>query len=263
LDAQLPKEDIGSEREFFDKFYRERRDRVDPHEPLWISRATHPRSRPLDYWEYTFYLLGDLRGKRALEVGCGGGWMTRMMALKGALVSAIDVSEEGCISTRMKLEKDGLPFETICTMDAHALTFPDNTFDAVLIAGVLHHVNIAKALAEARRVLKPGGKLVCFEPMRYGRFALLLRRLYLQIKGIQEHEHTEHEEALTDAELSPFYELFPKGFIRKFNLLAKTNQLKNRFGLFAESLRWADYILLSVFPPLRSCCTCMVCCFEK
>lgn len=260
---QALKEDVESERTFFDRYYREHRVGSDPLEPLWTIRATHPRSRPLDYWEYTFYLVGDLHGKRALEIGCGGGWLTRMLALRGGLISAIDVSEEGCISTRSKLQASGLPFETICVMDAHAMKFPDSYFDLVFMAGVLHHLNVAKALSEARRVLKPGGKIICYEPMRYGKFMRLLKTLWLKTKGLQDYGHTEHEDALIDRDLFPFQQLFARGFVRKFNFLAKTERLKNRFGTFAESLRWADYVLLSAVPVLRRYCTCVVCCFEK
>ncbi len=257
------KEDIASEIKFFDRFYLERRGRSDPLDAQWLRAAVHPRAIPLDYWEYTFHLFGNIRGKRVLEVGCGGGWLTRMLAAKGAMVSAIDVSEEGCISTRLLLERHGLPYETICAGDAHRLQFADGTFDAVLIAGVLHHVNLPKALAEIRRVLKPGGKVIGYEPMRYGKLAMRLRTAYLRFRGLSEHEHTEHEEALSDADLAPFREQFADGFTRKFNFVAKTNQLRNRFGVFAELLRWTDYILLSIVPPLRRYCTCVVFSFRK
>ncbi|HEV2488863.1 MAG TPA: methyltransferase domain-containing protein [Candidatus Acidoferrales bacterium] len=257
------KENISSEREFFDKYYREHRGRTDPLESIWIAKATNPIARPLDYWEYTFHLVGTLDGKRALEVGCGGGWLTQMLALKGAVVSAIDVSEEGCVSTKLKLESKGLRYESICVMDGHAMTFPDESFDIVFMAGVLHHVNIPRVLAEVRRVLKPHGKIVCYEPLRYGRLMRSLKQVWLRARGLKDYNHTEHEEALTDEDLAPFWQLFEKGFVRKFNFLAKTDRLKNRFGRIAQLLRWTDYVLLSTVPPLRRYCTCAVCCFEK
>ena len=263
IEKEAVKEDVATERAFFDHYYRDHRDRQDPLDSTWVAKATHPSSWPLDYWEYTFYLVGDLHGKRALEIGCGAGLLTRMLALKGASVSAIDVSEEGCISTRMKLEKNGLPFETICVMDAHSLKFLDESFDLVFMAGVLHHVNIQKVLVEVRRVLRAGGRVVCYEPLRYGRIMRFLKDFWLKAKGLRDHDQTEHEEALADAELIAFGQTFSAGFIRKFNFLAKTNRLENRFGLLASTLRWSDYLLLTAAPPLRRFCTCAVCCFEK
>jgi ubiquinone/menaquinone biosynthesis C-methylase UbiE len=263
IEKQMSKEDVASEAEYFDKYYREHRGQPDPLEPIWVAKALHPSPRPLDYWEYTFYLIGDLNGKTALEVGCGAGWMTRMLALKGALVSAIDVSEEGCASTKLKLQSNGLSFDTICVMDAHAMTFSDESFDLVVMAGVLHHVNLFKALSEIRRVLKPGGRFVCYEPLQYGPIMRFLKDIWLKVNGLQDYNTTKHEEALSDKHLAPLRKVFAKGSIRKFNFLAKTNRLKNRFGMTGQLLRWADYILLSAIPPLRRYCTCVVCCFEK
>jgi len=91
----------------------------------------------------------------------------------------------------------------------------------------------------------------------------LLKDFWLKAKGLQDHDRTEHEEALADADLVAFTQVFSAGFIRKFNFLAKTNRLRNRFGLLAGTLRWADYLLLTAAPPLRRFCTCAVCCFEK
>lgn len=50
-------------------------------------------------------------------------------------------------------------------MDAHALTFPDHSFDAVFGAGILHHLNLEAALKEIVRVVKPDGMVVFGEPM--------------------------------------------------------------------------------------------------
>lgn len=262
-EMQSSKEDTAAERRYFDCYYRENRDRRDPLEAVWIKKALRPSSRPLDYWEYTFYLVGDLNRKKALDIGCGSGWLTQMLALKGASISAIDISEEGCISTRKRLEGRGLPYDTIRVGDAHALNFPDAAFDLVFIAGVLHHVNIEKALLEVHRVLKPGGRVVCYEPLKYGPFMRLLKKAWFKAKGLHDHGHSENEEALTDSDLLPFEKVFGEGRIRKFNFLAKTNRMKNRFGAMARSLRWVDYIVLSVMPPLSRYCTCVVCCYVK
>jgi ubiquinone/menaquinone biosynthesis C-methylase UbiE len=177
-------------------------------------------------------------------------------------MSAIDISEEGCISTRRRLQDLGLPFETIRAMDAHALAFPNDTFDLVFIAGTLHHVEIRTVLSEVKRVLNPGGRVVCYEPMQYGRCMRALKDAWLFVNGLlKDRARTQHGESLTDRDPVPFREIFSRGVIRKFNFLAKTNRLKRR--ALAQSLRRADYILLSVLPPLRRYCTCVVCCFEK
>lgn len=264
--AQSAKEDIASETRHFDEYYRKTRkpaDRAGQVDQVWIDKAKNPDSRPLDYWEYAFYLVGDAKGKKVLELGCGGGWISRLLAFKGATMSAFDVSLEGCVSTREKLQDAGFSFDTIAVMDAHSTAFRSSTFDVVFLAGVLHHLNSAKIAQEVHRILKPGGKVVGYEPLKYGPVMWALRKIWLKLHGLKEYETTEHEEGLHSSDLAAFEQLFARGFALRLNFLAKTNRLSNRFGPLATTLRWIDYVLLSAFPSLRRYCTTIVMCFEK
>jgi len=93
-----------------------------------------------------------------LDVGCGPGTIT--IALKQYTRSAvgIDINPRAtAAAARMHAGIDRLAFVT-CTMTT--LPFPDAQFDAVLFHAVLYHLDpelLAATLAEARRVLKPGG----------------------------------------------------------------------------------------------------------
>jgi SAM-dependent methyltransferase len=217
----------------------------------------------LDYWEYTFHLVGDIRGKNVLEIGCGGGWITRMLALKGARVSACDVSLEGCRLTARRLDDWDLHHGTIAVMDAHHLGWADNSFDLVVVAGVLHHINIGKASEDIYRILKPAGRLVFYEPVKYGPVMWAIRQAWLRLHAMKEYQTTEHEEGLRESDLIPLKKIFASSFTRRFNFLAKTNRLGNRFGFFAASLRWIDFLLLTIFPLVRRYCTCIVGRFDK
>ena len=259
------KQDIHSEQEHFDRFYTERRASGDRAALLeaFKQRALHPRARPLDYWEYAFHLLGDVRGKTVLDLGCGGGWISRMLAAKGAQVVAFDVSLEGCRLTRDRLDGDGAPCYLVSMQDAHAMSLPSDRLDAVVVTGVLHHVSIRSVAAEIHRVLKPNGILVFYEPLRYGPWMWALRKLWLWLRGMKEDSKSEHEEALQDDDLAIFGDVFGDSLIRKFNFFAKTDRLQNRFGPLANTLRWIDFILLSVCPFLRRYCTAVVCRCQK
>jgi SAM-dependent methyltransferase/uncharacterized protein YbaR (Trm112 family) len=259
------KEDIDSEREHFDQYYRAQRNNPaqPPTDSEWIRRAVAPSPRPLDFWEYSFHLAGEVQGKKVLELGCGGGWISRLLAYKGPSISAVDISLQGCLATRDKLLAVGFQPECIAVMDAHRTAFKDATFDVIFIVGVLHHMNIGKLAREVHRILKPGGRMVCYEPLKYGPLMWALRSIYLKVKGLKEYSTTEHEEALKDSDLDPFRQLFAKSMVRRMNFIGKTNRFKNRFGSLAQTIRWADFLLLSAVPFFRRYCTTVVCCFEK
>jgi ubiquinone/menaquinone biosynthesis C-methylase UbiE len=107
---------------------------------------------------------GDFRNKNALEVGCGPGLDTALMAGKvgGGHVAAVDLSLESLRQAKRGLGELGLLNKvTLQHGDAEDLPFRDAQFDIVYSYGVLHHTpNTQRAIDEIYRVLKPGGKAI-------------------------------------------------------------------------------------------------------
>jgi SAM-dependent methyltransferase len=66
---------------------------------------------------------------------------------------------------------------TFHLMDAHDLQFSDAYFDVVFGSSILHHLNFCRALDEIRRVLKPDGKIMFFEPLGINPVSKVVRRL--------------------------------------------------------------------------------------
>jgi SAM-dependent methyltransferase len=104
--------------------------------------------------------LGLKEGARVLDVGCGTGrlaqWIAERVGTRGA-VAGIDPLEERIRIARSRGGGSGR-FEVGQAEDLRA--FDDASFDAVCLASVFHWVaDKAKALAEVRRVLRPGGRL--------------------------------------------------------------------------------------------------------
>lgn len=114
--------------------------------------------------------LLQMNGKRALDVGCGDGKFTRFLARSGAKTTGIDVVTAPLERARAKAAEEELDIAFI-EARAEDMPFADGSFDIVVFSNSLHHVDPAlmgKALAEAARVLMPGGELYVMEPVAEG-----------------------------------------------------------------------------------------------
>jgi len=100
--------------------------------------------------------LGPLVGKRVLDVCCGPGHLAAAMAKKGATVEGIDFA-----ATMIAKARENYPDLRFREADAEALPYDNGAFDDVACAfGVMHFDRPDVAIAEAFRVLQPGGRYV-------------------------------------------------------------------------------------------------------
>jgi ubiquinone/menaquinone biosynthesis C-methylase UbiE len=103
--------------------------------------------------------IGEVRGLAVLDLGCGTGRHAVWLAAAGAAVTAVDFSEGMLAEARRKPGAEALRF---LVHDLHEpLPFPDGAFDLVVSGLVLEHLRVLPGFfAEARRVLRPGGRAV-------------------------------------------------------------------------------------------------------
>jgi len=103
----------------------------------------------------------DLRGRRVMEAMCGGGFTTRALLQRGAVVTGLDISP-ACIAA---FHRRWPQCESICGSITQS-GLPDGSFDAVAIVGGLHHLHphLDPAVEEIHRILKPGGAFCFLEP---------------------------------------------------------------------------------------------------
>ena len=129
------------------------------------------RRRCLDKTEHRF--RGD---ERLLDVGCGDGGVAVLLAERVREVVAVDVE-----ASPEWQDTDRLAF---LVANAEQLPFDDDSFDAIHSKDSLHHMDDpAAALAEYRRVLRPGGSLVVIEGNRYNPV------FYVHMTRLLGHEH--------------------------------------------------------------------------
>lgn len=106
--------------------------------------------------------LANLKGKKVLEIGSGGGGHSMLFKKYGADMTSVDLTPERVVSTAKKFsllepKNSGVAF----VADAENLPFQNETFDIVYSNGVLHHSeNTEKCFDEVYRVLKKDGKAV-------------------------------------------------------------------------------------------------------
>jgi SAM-dependent methyltransferase len=98
-------------------------------------------------------------GRRVLEIGLGMGSDFLRFVRAGATANGVDLTDRAVSITRERLHAEGLKAD-VRVADAETLPFEDGSFDIVYSWGVLHHTpDPARAIAEAVRVVAPGGQL--------------------------------------------------------------------------------------------------------
>lgn len=116
------------------------------------------------------HLLGDLAGRRVLELGCGAAQGARWVRGRGADVIGLDISA-GMLGEALKLDARTGVAVPLVQADARALPFADQSFDVAFTAyGALPFVpELAPVFREVARVLRPGGRWVFSlpHPMRW------------------------------------------------------------------------------------------------
>lgn len=132
--------------------------------------------------------LDDVDGMTVLDLGCGHGEKSLLLLERGATVRGIDISQPYIDDVTQKaaqagFDKDRFDFRV---MDAHALTFADETFDLVIGSGILHHLDLQLSLNEINRVLRKGGRALFKEPLAANPLLKLFRILTPKARTVDE-----------------------------------------------------------------------------
>lgn len=166
-----------------------------------ITRYQSPPADTVYPLEFSYHLLGDVRGKTVLDFGCGNGENTILLVGRGARVLSMDISTASVKVAEKRLEMNGLENAAeFFTGSAHDICLPDESIDVVFGMAILHHLDLELSAKEVFRVLKPGGRAIFQEPVRNSNFVRFVRRLI----PYQAPDTSPFERPLTDAELKDF-----------------------------------------------------------
>jgi SAM-dependent methyltransferase len=195
-----------------------------------------------------FERLGDVAGRRVLDLGCGHGMASVVLARRGAHVTAFDLSPGYLAEAGRRAEANGVQVHLVRGA-GECLPFADASFDRIWGNAVLHHFDLRAAGRELHRVLAPSGLAVFCEP--WGENPLLdwaRRRLPYPGKG-----RTQEEHPLRRRDLRLLQERFPDLQCEGYQLLAMARRVL-RPGRLTAGLEWCDARLLRRVPALRRFC---------
>lgn len=146
------------ERSHFDRLAQRRGD------IWWGSCTVSGRRRLMRRADWMAEILGPFREARVLEVGCGTGALTLPLLerLPGLRLRACDISSRALeVASRRCAAFANASFEMADLVHA---PFPAAEFDVVIGNSVLHHMPLRESLNAIHRALRPGGRIIFFEP---------------------------------------------------------------------------------------------------
>jgi SAM-dependent methyltransferase len=185
--------------------------------------------------ELAYALVGDLRGKTVLHIGCGDGKAAVLQAIFGATVTACDISPASIELGRRRAAANGVSVEWICgPMETLQL---NRTFDLVWCEAVLHHVLPSLDSACARLAEWGDVRVLIIEPVSERWLRKLRLALFPHPFGTPDERPLWPEELAVIRRQIPGLRSYPFGFLARFQ--------------DCPALRTADSWILRVCPRLR------------
>jgi len=194
--------------------------------------------------EYEKFLTENCKDLEIIEYGCGTGSYAFSLAKNGAKnVTGIDISSvaiEVATDKAISEEIEGnLSFEV---MNAEELIFNYSSIDLICGSGILHHLELEKAIKQIVNVLKPEGKAIFIEPLGHNIFINLFRSLTPSIPSEDEHP-------LLESDLALIKRYFKKVEIKYFYLTALGASIFvgfRGFEIILSTLEFIDQMLFKL-----------------
>jgi ubiquinone/menaquinone biosynthesis C-methylase UbiE len=137
------------------------------------------------------WIVSEAKDKVFLDYCCGNGTLAIEAARVGAALSiGMDLSSISVSNAAEKASEAGVASNTYFVQgDAEKTLLPDRSIDRIICSGVLHHLDLANAFPELRRILSTGGKILALEALNYNPAIKIYRYLTPEMRTDWEKGH--------------------------------------------------------------------------
>jgi ubiquinone/menaquinone biosynthesis C-methylase UbiE len=161
------------------------------------------------------------RGRCVLEYGCGDEIMAFDLAHTARQVTGIDISEVAIQQAERIAVQKNLPNVNFHVDNAEDMRLADQSVDVVIGSGIIHHLDIPKAIQELHRVLRPGGAAIFAEPLGHNPAVNWYRNRTPELRTPDEHP-------LLARDLREMAKAFSSSRVQYFGLIAPALGLLSR-----------------------------------
>jgi len=197
---------------------------------------------------YAFVIqsMGDLTGKKVLEMGCGTGIFSLILVKRGAvLVDAFDISMESIKIAHARAQVNNVEqkinFRAISVYDINYL---NDDYDFIVGMNILHHIDIEKIVEKIFMLLKPGGEAYFLEPFGNVRWFEKLR-LMIPVK-VNEEDKSHWQGKLKYKDVEKFKVFFNNVEGKEFHLFSRLDRVVRSSKLINFIARCDEWVLKEV-----------------
>jgi len=198
----------------------------------------------------------ELKGMKVLDCGAGLGELATWLAIRGAQVTAIDVSPKSLEVLSKRAKHHGVSQNiTSRLLPMEQIDYGDTSFDLVVGEFILHHVMLEKCMPQIHRVLRPGGTALFLETSARSRLLMFFRTHIIGHFGIPKFQD-EIEYPLTERDIEYINSVFEgrcKVHYRPFTFLRMLDShiFRYKFRFLSWLLSASDQLIYKYMPFMR------------